>query len=534
MAAPNPTSSPSATYTLINNWRVVILRFGPQLIGQLQTPDGKPFGRNGNPTFSDPKLVVSLQLQLTRDLIRDQIIAESPSKTFFGGPDMFNTIYKASDITTFDNLAPIDDVIQSYQGPSEPIDPIKIPYTFSGKVIDSETELPLKNVKIMFQSGSDQDQYPKTFTDDQGNYELTADVDISQEMGDTNPIPTGKAIDIEIPLSYTKDEYNTEEIKPYAGDRTVLTTLPIQKIEILIKSFEDSKTDAQGLDKEDIKSIKDQIPDDPQAVLVKKIMEQVKSISKTLIPALLAMLAQFGITKLNKLKENLLNKFKDKKKCPDPAKVKELLQKRNQLVRKLNQIFKIVDTASKVIGGFTGLLSILQTVLNAVKNLPIPTSTPPGVGVPLSLIEKIRSRIEKYQQLIGVLQTISIAVLSALIILRVVLRQVIELLKLLDLCIQDCSEGEIDQEEIDAEILAAVAIEAGDGNPSGPFIVNGFTLVVQEDSENPVGTLKRRRAVAKNSKGTILLKGDESFSSGDQILLNELKFYIETNNLKAN
>ena len=66
------------------------------------------------------------------------------------------------------------------------------------------------------------------------------------------------------------------------------------------------------------------------------------------------------------------------------------------------------------------------------------------------------------------------------------------------------------------------------------FIVNGFTLVVQEDSENPVGTLKRRRAVAKNSKGTILLKGDESFSSGDKILLNELKFYIETNNLKAN
>ena len=246
------------------------------------------------------------------------------------------------------------------------------------------------------------------------------------------------------------------------------------------------------------------------------------------------MLAQIGITKLNKLKENLINKFTVKKKCPDPARLRELIIRRNQLVRKLNQIWRIVDTATKVVGGFSGLLAALQTVLNIVKNLPIPTSVPPGVGVPLSLIEKIRERIEKYQQLIGVLSTISVAVLSALIILNVALRKVIQLLKLLDLCLQDCSEGEIDQEEIDAELLAAVTLEANDGTPTGPYIVNGFTLEIQEESqEKAVGSLKRRFAVGKNSQGIILLKGEKSFSSGDQILLNELKFYIESNNLQA-
>ena len=48
-----------------------------------------------------------------------------------------------------------------------------------------------------------------------------------------------------------------------------------------------------------------------------------------------------------------------------------------------------------------------------------------------------------------------------------------------------------------------------------------------------VGQLKRRRAVAKNKQGVIQLKGEPSFSSSDQILIDELAFYITSNNLKA-
>ena len=532
MAVSNPKSNTLATYTLINNWKVVILDAGMQLIQtQLLTPSNKPFGNKTQPSTGNPKVEISLVIRNNEKLITSQIQTDT---RFFGGIEAFNTIIKAANETDFANLSPIESVIVNYQGPPQPVNPVKILYKISGTVIDTETELPLDKVKIMYQSGSNEDLWPKTFTDEQGNYELEAEIEISQEMGDTDPIPTDKIIDNEIPITFTKDEYNTEEKIPYAKDDTVITTQPIQRLEIQIKSFEDSKTDAQGLDKLDIQSIKSQIPDDPQAMLVKKIMEQVKSIAKTLIPAILAMLAQFGITKLNKLKENLINKFRDKKKCPDPAKVRELILRRNQLVRKLNQIWKIVDTATKIVGGFSGLLAALQTVLNIVKNLPIPTSVPPGVGVPLSLIEKIRERIEKYQQIIGVLSTISVAVLSALLILNVTLRKVIQLLNLLDLCLQDCAEGEIDQEEVDAELLAAITLEANDGTPAGPYIVNGFTLEVQEESqENAVGSLKRRFAVGKNSQGIILLKGEKSFSSGDQILLNELKFYIESNNLQA-
>ena len=63
--------------------------------------------------------------------------------------------------------------------------------------------------------------------------------------------------------------------------------------------------------------------------------------------------------------------------------------------------------------------------------------------------------------------------------------------------------------------------------------VNGFTIEVQEIDKNEVNGLKRRQAVGKNAQGVILVKGDASFSAEDTILINELAYYIKSNDLKA-
>jgi hypothetical protein len=57
-------------------------------------------------------------------------------------------------------------------------------------------------------------------------------------------------------------------------------------------------------------------------------------------------------------------------------------------------------------------------------------------------------------------------------------------------------------------------------------------FVVQEDKFK-IGDQYRRRAIAKNSLGITILQGEPSFSAEDQILLDELSFYIIQNNLKA-
>ena len=43
--------------------------------------------------------------------------------------------------------------------------------------------------------------------------------------------------------------------------------------------------------------------------------------------------------------------------------------------------------------------------------------------------------------------------------------------------------------------------------------------------------LKRRQAIARNPSGIIMLRGEPSFSSNDQILIDELVYYIQSNNL---
>ena len=86
--------------------------------------------------------------------------------------------------------------------------------------------------------------------------------------------------------------------------------------------------------------------------------------------------------------------------------------------------------------------------------------------------------------------------------------------------------------ELDQQLLDATLSQEEDGNPA-LIEVNGFTLSIQEDTNNPVGTLKRRFAIAKNVNGVTVLKGEPSFSSGDQVLLDELAFYITSNNLKG-
>ena len=53
------------------------------------------------------------------------------------------------------------------------------------------------------------------------------------------------------------------------------------------------------------------------------------------------------------------------------------------------------------------------------------------------------------------------------------------------------------------------------------------------ETEKTTSTLKRRRAIARNKGGVVMLKGEWSFSSIDQILIDELTFYIQTNDLKA-
>ena len=86
------------------------------------------------------------------------------------------------------------------------------------------------------------------------------------------------------------------------------------------------------------------------------------------------------------------------------------------------------------------------------------------------------------------------------------------------------------QSQVSQELLDSTIQQS---NQLSPVVtnVNGFEMGVEtEITDKP---LKRRRATAKNTEGVIVLLGEYSYSSNDQILIDELVFYIQQNNLKA-
>jgi hypothetical protein len=199
-----------------------------------------------------------------------------------------------------------------------------------------------------------------------------------------------------------------------------------------------------------------------------------------------------------------------------------------------------VDAAVKGLGVLASLISIFKTIVNIFKNMPLPTTIglPPGPqgGVITSAsYGKVASYIEKFDKIkakIDLIEKLTLAVLSALVLLRIYLLKALQLLKILDNKLDQCSQGlDIPQEELDNELTALLEAEEEDGNPI-IIDVNGFTMGV-EVSKVKVGSLNRRFATASNAQGVVLLKGEPSFSASDQVLIDELVFYIQSNNLKA-
>jgi hypothetical protein len=159
----------------------------------------------------------------------------------------------------------------------------------------------------------------------------------------------------------------------------------------------------------------------------------------------------------------------------------------------------------------------------------LPSSIPPGIGIPVGIINKSGDVINLLKNQIKGEQGKIDNLVSPLTLLKSVIAQALQYLNLLDNLVQHCYP-DANQEQISAELTA---ITTDESNQESPIVtdVNGFTMGVETEVTD--SSLKRRRAIATNKQGVVMLKGEFSFSSIDQILIDELVFYIQTNNLKA-
>ncbi len=392
---------------------------------------------------------------------------------------------------------------------------IKKEYIIQGTVIDFYEQKPIKGATLLLPLPGTKFN---TKTDKNGKFKIKATYPIDKDT---------EKVTLRPPILVTANGYIPKKLTPYALDQTVREDLRTTEL----KSTKGLTDEAKAK----IGRIKKQIIGAIQALKATKISFKVllkkfvKIIKERLIPFLLDMLKVFLIGKLSDIISGKLSMEEAQAPCPTPEEIAKLINKRNRVVRQLNQIYKILNTALIASGIIGGIATIFLIAADLIKSIPLPTSVPPGAGIPTSVILQFQDKISKFEALAKLLQAISFALMGVLFVLLALLKQAIQLLKMLDYQLQRCS---VDNEDL--ESLNFILADEVEEDTTPDTSVNGFTLQVVTDTKGEVGSLKRRYAVALNTQGVQALKGEPSFSASEQILIDELAFYIRSNDLKAN
>jgi len=430
-------------------------------------------------------------------------------------------------------------------------------YTITGRIFDQQTGNVLKGVKV--QLGVNTGLAPETDvsipvnknlisnlpsinfndlvyipiptfntqTDDKGEFSLEIRVPI---------IPQNQRTPLNLGVLYSKSKFLPTGAPILNGDKTIKTNLSASSLininkaaESISQEFNDKIDEAQSLVAAIGLTVFEKVIS-ARKLSIAKIVDAIKS---KLIPLAITLLLGFGISKLSQA---------NRKTCPTPEELAEIIKRRNSMVRQLNQMYAVIIANTAIAFAFFSLSKALKGVRLSLDSLPIPQAIggPGPIGLvfsqPYSFTAKLQDINDELEKLEEQFQGMNRSTLVSLVFLIAGTVTCILLLQGIDKMAQECAQENgatpLAFTAINQELLDLSEEQEEDGNPVISNL-NGFIMAVVTDDQNPVGSLKRRYAIAKNSRGVVQLKGEPSFSASDQVLIDELVFYIQQNDLKA-
>ena len=388
---------------------------------------------------------------------------------------------------------------------------VEVDYSIIGTVIDTTTNTFLTGVKIKTSLIN------STKTDNRGNFTL---------KGKTT---TDKPITVNISLK----GYNALDINPYTGNGEIKSNLGVIQLSPIQRNLDQDIINSSLLSEDEIKNLTS-TSKTSTSFIQKRLTEAIINVKSRLIPVIMTLIAGFGVTQTDKLVKkgkDTIDDIVNQISCPTQEELARIISRKNKLVKQLNNLLKLLNSTETTLKGFENIVGILTRTLQAVDlaTIALPSSVPPGVGIPVGAINKFENLKQLTQNNLKAEASKISNLNSPLSLLKSTINTALQYLNLLDSLVQHCSPDTA-QEQVSIELIALTQQQS---NQLSPVVtnVNGFTMGVEtEVIDKP---LKRRRAIATNKGGVVMLKGEWSYSSIDQILIDELVFYIQTNDLKA-
>ena len=266
-----------------------------------------------------------------------------------------------------------------------------------------------------------------------------------------------------------------------------------------------------------------------ELTLAYRILQLVKNFLKRVIPYLIQLLTVFGAEAVNAVlnRQPILSKV-----CPKEKDILLVIKRRNLLARQINNIYNYIKTLNSTVTG----LNVFLTALNAAVALfplnPIPSNatTVGAISAVENLKEQLKLTVDKVTKGLEGVEYVT-AYTAA------VLAYILYVLNALDGLISQCAKDQnVPFETINSELNVFTNQSTGVNNSA--FInvdktYKGFNLEIKLDESNKT-QYPKRFAQALNKQGVPVLKTESSFASDPQVLVNQLKFIIDSNpNLTA-
>ena len=225
--------------------------------------------------------------------------------------------------------------------------------------------------------------------------------------------------------------------------------------------------------------------------------------------------------------------------CPDPNILQSIIEKRNNIVGKLNTVGQSLNVVTATYTGVSNFIDVVIFAISNLKNIKIGLNQaakliPVIPGAAVSAINDLgdaadkltfdnlgNSKLQQQKDRIDSL-VIPIALFSK------VIQNIVTLLNSLDALILACNATASLESLSDTITQTAnnqVQADVNDGS------YKGFTFQIEEVPFS--ATVTRRKAIALNQSGIPLLETELSFTTNNQTLIDELKLIIDRDNLKA-
>jgi hypothetical protein len=251
----------------------------------------------------------------------------------------------------------------------------------------------------------------------------------------------------------------------------------------------------------------------------------IKNAKKTLVPIIGLQIAnQLSsiISQRAKLEElvDQVNAYIDTANTPETTNIATNL--RNNTITLINNSIGKLQNLQTTLNQINTYLAIFNAIVTVLSAIPIPTSVPPGIGIPVNVITRIVKAIENANKLISALNVIlAVASLS--------LENEVGKLNELILKLKNVNLTGLDSQQL-SDLTSSIYNNVDDFPPYKGF---KFKIKVEENKAFEVKGNKRRYAVATDRDGVEVLKSEYSFTLDPNDLVDQLKLVIDQRNLQG-